>query len=430
MRKRSWRKARHGGFTLIELLVVIAIIAILIALLLPAVQQAREAARRTQCRNHLKQFGLALHNYHDSHRIFPLGMIVGIVTRTDGSIDLPLGAALHTQLLPFFEQANLRDLYNFELYWGDQLPEVGQQVIPVFNCPSTAHNPRSTYPPYTQNTFGGTGTYATTDYVASMGATDAFCSVDGVPVEIENLAQMAMISGVQEMLQMAGFEVPMSREHRGCFQLFGTKTRIRDITDGTSNSIMMGEGAGGDQWSICVNDSANVPGAPDGTTCPTATDLAANDALTMLVTPTAGYEVGTQSWIRGEPVDNQETSEDGMITTLNLGSCLHKINLDPIVSTYTDSQSMAALFEGDLLLDCRNNEPNPTDYTTAGGDLVAAGADSGGSHSVSNFRSDHEGGCQFLLCDGSVHFMNENIDIMLFRRLGAIADGVATTFVE
>ena len=66
---------RHGGFTLIELLVVIAIIAVLIALLLPAVQQAREAARRTQCRNNMHQLCLALHNYHDTHTLFPPGFI-------------------------------------------------------------------------------------------------------------------------------------------------------------------------------------------------------------------------------------------------------------------------------------------------------------------------------------------------------------------
>ncbi|MBX3436715.1 MAG: DUF1559 domain-containing protein [Planctomycetaceae bacterium] len=91
---------RQRGFTLIELLVVIAIIAILIALLLPAVQQAREAARRTQCRNNLKQFGLALHNYHDVHLTFPSGTVYGLW-------------GWKAMVLPFVELNNMYDVINF-----------------------------------------------------------------------------------------------------------------------------------------------------------------------------------------------------------------------------------------------------------------------------------------------------------------------------
>lgn len=104
----SRRSAMRRGFTLIELLVVIAIIAVLIALLLPAVQQAREAARRTQCKNNLKQIGLALHNYHDAHDCFPPGQIRG----WNGSFDSGNGFAWGALILPFMDQANLYNLLN------------------------------------------------------------------------------------------------------------------------------------------------------------------------------------------------------------------------------------------------------------------------------------------------------------------------------
>src|SRR6188768_3507660 len=103
---------RKSGFTLIELLVVIAIIAILIALLLPAVQQAREAARRTQCKNHLKQMGLALHNYHDAHQVFPPGATSCIpcaAYQTDGRT----GHALYADILPYMDQAPLYNRLNW-----------------------------------------------------------------------------------------------------------------------------------------------------------------------------------------------------------------------------------------------------------------------------------------------------------------------------
>ena len=109
-------KMSKRGFTLIELLVVIAIIAILIALLLPAVQQAREAARRTQCKNNLKQLGIALHNYHDVHRVFPpsrlnVGFHGGPVYATPRPARYK-NATGWTLLLPFIEQGNLYQQYD------------------------------------------------------------------------------------------------------------------------------------------------------------------------------------------------------------------------------------------------------------------------------------------------------------------------------
>ena len=103
---------RVRGFTLIELLVVIAIIAILIALLLPAVQQAREAARRTQCRNNLHQIGLALHNYHDTHSMFPPGEINGAAVGCNTSLSCHM-ASVFVLILPYLDGSAVYNAYNF-----------------------------------------------------------------------------------------------------------------------------------------------------------------------------------------------------------------------------------------------------------------------------------------------------------------------------
>ena len=141
----SRRMPLRSGFTLIELLVVIAIIAVLIALLLPAVQAAREAARRAQCQNNLKQIGLALHNYHDTHNLFPYGSRGG---RTWTQVGIKDGTNWRVSILPFLEQTSLYNALDFSgsfgagtsepvAYMGGN-EELKGLVVPVYRCPSSA----------------------------------------------------------------------------------------------------------------------------------------------------------------------------------------------------------------------------------------------------------------------------------------------------
>jgi prepilin-type N-terminal cleavage/methylation domain-containing protein/prepilin-type processing-associated H-X9-DG protein len=131
---------RTRGFTLIELLVVIAIIGVLIALLLPAVQQAREAARRIQCTNNFKQLGLALHNYHDTVGSFPIGrMGIGGGPSGNGTYltTVPQRRTWAFSVLPYFEQAALFQAFNFNLpFYFPQNTTMSQQHLTVYQCPS------------------------------------------------------------------------------------------------------------------------------------------------------------------------------------------------------------------------------------------------------------------------------------------------------
>src|SRR5262249_9355705 len=131
---------RSRGFTLIELLVVIAIIAVLVSLLLPAVQNAREASRRTQCKNNLKQIGLGLHNYLSSFSVFPPGrmlpdLVVGGLVKSSyssypASSNWQGGISVHLFLLPYMDQVNIYNLMNFTGPMGRQMTP-GGGVTPI-----------------------------------------------------------------------------------------------------------------------------------------------------------------------------------------------------------------------------------------------------------------------------------------------------------
>jgi prepilin-type N-terminal cleavage/methylation domain-containing protein/prepilin-type processing-associated H-X9-DG protein len=215
-------RGRQSGFTLIELLVVIAIIAILIALLLPAVQQAREAARRTQCKNNLKQIGLAIHNYESTHSRFPSSGQGLQPTGFLGQFFDRQSTFMH--ILPFMELATLSNKYNYSLHYNESTTnqEVARAIIPAYLCPSAALRSGNT----DSQGFGGI------DYGATL-----HTNIDpntGLPNSAQFLAPGA---------------------------LAWTCSKIGDITDGLSNTIMIGEDVGRNDAMASLYDDP-VDGAP------------------------------------------------------------------------------------------------------------------------------------------------------------------------
>ncbi|WP_116344575.1 DUF1559 domain-containing protein [Blastopirellula marina] len=196
------RLRNHRGFTLVELLVVIAIIGVLIALLLPAVQQAREAARRMSCSNKQKQLGLALHNYHDTFQIFPHGYFdVGTYHRRDTWMQ---------QLLPFLELNNLADQYKADTnqYVHNMTGSFKTEQLPAFRCPSEAE----------QDAMGGAGSKVDGGFQGNYIA----CTGDGYM-----LYQYAATSTSSTLMQGAFY-------HQ-------SKTKMSSLLDGTSNTLVFSE---------------------------------------------------------------------------------------------------------------------------------------------------------------------------------------------
>ncbi len=288
-------KLQHG-FTLVELLVVIAIIGILIALLLPAVQAAREAARRMQCCNNLKQLGVALHLYHTANESFPAGSLLGEV----GTVRM----GFHVPLLPFLEQRSLYDRLDQTLDPSDQPNcDVGKQIPNEFTCPSDGQQPLDMFDEPLE--------HRTTNYLGVMGA-----GRNGNIVDLEDSCCGDYYTD--------GVLYPNSQ------------TRVADISDGTSHTLAVGERTYELRW-----------------------------------------------WLKG--VFHYSVQEICVLCTKNVR---WPINSDPTILCYNNCPGGRTLLHNDFF-----------------------------------FGSRHPGGSNFVLADGSVQFINESIDLEVYRDMSTVNGG-------
>jgi prepilin-type N-terminal cleavage/methylation domain-containing protein/prepilin-type processing-associated H-X9-DG protein len=363
-------RRRAKGFTLVELLVVIAIIGILVALLLPAIQAAREAARRSQCINNLKQFGIGLLNYHNSNNAFPKGWLLR------GAAD-DYYANANTKILPYLEETSLHSIYDQKKAWYEQSKEVATTVVAMFNCPSTSEPNPYEYPPLKK--LIDNWTFATSDYAYCKGNTDAYC-VDR-PI-------------------VPGKEVkggPVRRDLNGVFNI-GWGAPIKKIRDGTSKTIAMGEASSDPRWQVC----RGKPGPWGTPRCTAPGELSPSGELQWAWFP----------WIAGQPNSYQYVSQLGPLSSIFAGT-VDAMNKNPVTESFIDQPVLVSL---NPKVACADSRGAPWTYVDSSG---APGGQ--GTSFVSNFRSDHPGGCNFLMADGSATFLPESIDMLVYGAKATIA---------
>jgi prepilin-type processing-associated H-X9-DG protein len=318
----------------------------------------------------MMQLGIALQMYADGYRVFP----PGATTRVDDPTKTH--ESIHGILVPYLEETGLASPYKSGQDWRTQLDWVPAVVLPFYSCQSSdGENPildklRNELLAAGGTPYPASQLYGTTNYVFCRGVTDAWCRC-----WLED-----------------GNRVPNSE--RGIFDV-NWSVRPDDVTDGLSKTIAAGEGADGPAWLLCDRTGAVV------------------DRNRPSVADKYGMQRSAyQAWLAMDPATLTE-SDQGLRVASVLACTLEPLNKNPVTDSWSD---IAALD------DCRKSLPS-----AAG---TRGPTTDGGPHTTPNFRSDHAGGANFLFADGSVQFLNDDIDMLLYQQLSTYAGGEAAEVPE